>query len=102
MKTLLSTLAAAAMLATATPALAERAETATVTVRHDDLRLDTPRGQRALEHRLDMAAREVCGIHEQVTGTRIRSNDANACYRQARAGAMRQYAALLDDTRLGG
>lgn len=102
MKTLLSTLAAAAVLATATPALASSRETATVTVRHDDLRLDTTRGQKMLERRLNKAAREVCGMDRQASGTRMRDATATTCYRQARANAMQRYAVLLDNTRLGG
>ena len=53
----------AAMLAfTATPALAEAPVIATSTVQTADLDLSSKAGQRALDHRLAQAAKEVCGI----------------------------------------
>lgn len=45
---------------TATPALAEPV-IATSTVQTADLDLASPRGQRALDRRLELAVREVCG-----------------------------------------
>lgn len=95
-----ATLAVLALLA-ASPVLAAR-EGASVTVRHDDLRLDHPRGQKLLEQRIIRAAREVCGMDEQVTATRLRSAETMACYKQARANAMQRYAAVIADHQLGG
>lgn len=95
-----ATLATLALLA-ASPALAAP-EGTSVTVRHDDLRLDEPRGQKLLEQRIIRAAREVCGMDEQLSGTRIRSAKTVACYKQARAHAMERYAALTTDHQLGG
>ena len=95
-----ATLAVLALLA-ASPALAAP-EGASSRVRYDDLRLEHPRGQKVLEQRIVRAAREVCGMDEQRSGTRIRSADTVACYRQARANAMQRYAAVMADYQLGG
>ena len=97
----LSTLAVLALLTTS-PALAAPADSTSITVRHDDLRLDHPRGQKQLEQRIVQAAREACGLNDQLSGTRIRSADSVACYRQARATAMQRYATVVADYQLGG
>ena len=76
--------AGAAMLAVATmtgvPALAhaDAADVATETVRYDDLNLSTPAGVQALYHRIQSAARNVCGP-SVVTGTRIVSEGWKDC-----------------------
>lgn len=85
----------------ASPVLAEPT-TMSVTVRHDDLRLDHPRGQEQLERRIEQAARRVCGVDEPISGTRLRSASRVACYRQAQAAAMERYAAVVNDSALGG
>jgi UrcA family protein len=46
---------------TASPALAEPPVIATSTVQTADLDLSSKAGQRALDHRLSVAAKEVCG-----------------------------------------
>ncbi|MCF2513749.1 UrcA family protein [Sphingomonas sp. G124] len=46
---------------TASPALAEPPVTVTSTVHIADLDLSSKAGQRALDHRLSVAAKEVCG-----------------------------------------
>lgn len=46
---------------TATPALAETPTIATSTVQTADLDLSSAKGQRALDHRLSQAVKEVCG-----------------------------------------
>lgn len=51
---------------TAIPALAEPPVTVSTTVRTADLDLSSPAGQRALNHRLTLAAKEVCGIASDV------------------------------------
>jgi UrcA family protein len=95
-----ATLAVLALLV-ASPALAAP-EGTSVTVRHDDLRLDHPRGQKLLEQRIIRAAREVCGMDDQLTSTRIRPAERVACYHQARATAMERYATVVSDSALGG
>lgn len=47
---------------TASPALAEPPVIATSTVQTADLDLSSKAGQRALDHRLSVAAKEVCGM----------------------------------------
>jgi UrcA family protein len=51
---------------TATPALAEPPVTVTSTVQTADLDLSSQAGQRALNHRLSLAAIEVCGTASDV------------------------------------
>jgi UrcA family protein len=51
---------------TVTPALAEPPVTVTSIVQTADLDLSSQAGQRALEHRLSLAAKEVCGTASDV------------------------------------
>jgi len=51
---------------TATPALAEPPVTVSTTVQVADLDLSSKSGQRALNHRLSLAAKEVCGTASDV------------------------------------
>jgi UrcA family protein len=51
---------------TAIPALAEPPVTISTTVQTADLDLSSQAGQRALDHRLSLAAKEVCGIASDV------------------------------------
>lgn len=51
---------------TATPALAEPTVTVSTTVQTADLDLSSSAGQRALDHRLSLAAKEVCGVASDV------------------------------------
>jgi len=51
---------------TATPALAEQPVTVSTTVQVADLDLSSKSGQRALNHRLSLAAKEVCGTASDV------------------------------------
>ena len=102
MKTLVLSLAAIAAAAATPAAAAGSTDTVTASVRYDDLRLGTAQGQKQLERRLNNAARKVCGMNEQRSGTRIRPAAEAQCYRQAKAKAMRQHALLVDAHRLGG
>lgn len=72
---------------TAAPAFAD-----TLAVRYKDLDLTTAEGQKTLDRRIDAAARQVCGYDEVITGTRLRSRDSVACYKQARAQVQKQVA----------
>ncbi|WP_067732191.1 UrcA family protein [Novosphingobium naphthalenivorans] len=89
---------------TTAPALA--AEKTQVRVEYADLDLTTPEGQRTLERRLDIAARDACGMDEQATGSRLASPRARSCYKQATARAKDVMATAIDnansDSRLGG
>ncbi|MPS67474.1 MAG: UrcA family protein [Novosphingobium sp.] len=82
------TLGAAA--ATATPAAAK-----TTKVYYSDLNLSSPEGQRKLDHRIEIAARDVCDYNRTATGTRIRSAEATECYVQARANVREQVASAV-------
>jgi UrcA family protein len=92
-----STLAATGV---AAPALAKT--TRTMVVEYSDLNLATAEGQEVLERRIDQAAKKVCGIGEVRTGTRLDSSNARPCYLAAKAGATKQFAAMIEDQRLGG
>lgn len=96
-------IAAAALLGlalTATPSLAKNVE-----VRYADLNLATVEGQKALDSRIDRAAREACDVGRQVTGSRLPSSDAQACYREAVESAKTMMAAKVEaakGSQLGG
>ncbi|MCB2088484.1 MAG: UrcA family protein [Sphingomonadaceae bacterium] len=97
MKRPLIALAALGSLAITTPAFAESVE-----VRYADLNLASVEGQRVLEQRIDRAARKVCNYDQPVTGTHLRSADAERCYAQAKAAAKEQFAAVVQEQQLGG
>ncbi len=86
-----------ALASTATPALAE-----TMVVHYSDLNLASEDGQVTLQKRIDAAAKKVCGYEELRTGTRIRAADSRKCYREAKAKATTQFAAIIESKRLGG
>ncbi len=99
---------AASLLATgtlfaATPGVASAmpGETA-VAVSHADLDLATPEGQRRLDRRIARAARTICGIDMQVTGTRMASGDATACYDKALRDVRQRVASAIENGRRGG
>ena len=72
-----------------------------VAVMYRDLDLTTAAGQKTLEHRLDLAARNVCGMDVQVTGTRVPDRNSAACYKETRAQLAQQFANIVDDHRRG-
>lgn len=96
-------LAAAALLGLAlTSAPAFAAEQTEVKVAYADLDLTTPEGQRTLERRLDTAARKACGYGSVTTGSRLRSTQSDACFKQARSKAKEMMASATGNGRLGG
>ncbi len=97
MKSTLALLAAAGLAFGATAAHADQ-----ITVTHDDLNLNSPGGQKVLQHRIDKAARAVCGVTRQETGTRLRDRAARECFETARAQAHAQFAQLTRETAKGG
>lgn len=98
MKSPLFAITAAAVLgAVATPAFAE-----SLSIPYQDLNLATAEGQKALDRRIDDAVREFCGMDRTATGTRISSREARQCYAETRAQAQKQFAAIVDEQRLGG
>ena len=68
----------------ATPALAEPPVVATSVVQTADLDLSSEAGQRALDHRLSVAAKEVCGIASDVDVAG--KNDVRRCRTETLAG----------------
>lgn len=95
MKTVL--FAAAAALATAMTAAPVLAKD--VVVRYGDLDLASAKGQATFARRIDHAAKAACFVDSD---PRVLNPASNACYRQAKAKAKTQMAALVEDTRLGG
>lgn len=89
--------AAIGLALTAAPALA-----APVAVQYDDLDLTTASGQKTLDRRLDSAAREACGYDRMTTGSRLRSSEAAACYRETKSQMKEKVAALVSNANLGG
>jgi UrcA family protein len=94
-------LAAGAMAATALPAQAAR-ESQGVAVQYRDLDLASAEGQRALEDRLDRAARGVCGVGQTTTGSRLPDRQATRCYNETRAQLAEQFAEVVAAERRGG
>lgn len=97
-------LALAAAPALTAPAFA--AEATRITVEYKDLDLTSEKGQRMLDRRLENAARKACGYESQNIGTRIISQEARSCYKQARSSAREVMAVAIrdasEDTRMGG
>jgi UrcA family protein len=91
-------LAAAAVAAlAASPSLA-----ASVTVEYQDLDLSREKDRAILEQRLDAAARNVCGIDETKTGTRMPSASARSCYKTTRQSIDQQFAGMLEEAKKRG
>jgi UrcA family protein len=94
-KTVLFAAAAAiATVATAAPALAKD-----VPVFYGDLDLASAKGQTTLSHRIHRAAKQACAFSSE---GRVPSQAAMSCYKQAKASARTEMAAIIEDTRLGG
>lgn len=89
-------LAAISTIFAAQPAFAEAA-----TVSYKDLDLTTEQGQKELDRRIDNAARDVCGMNESRTGTRMVSTDARKCYKEARQKLEKRLAALTTNKATG-
>ena len=97
MKKTLIALAAIGTVFTAAPAMAE-----SVSIQFRDLNLNTIEGQAKLEQRIDRAARKICQVDDHTMGSRIRDQDALACYAKAKKQATQQMAAVVENQRLGG
>lgn len=92
---------ALALGALAAPSVAAPTQTRAVTVKYSDLDLASEDGRKTLDERLERAAREVCGMDEQLVGTRITDRRAIACYKEARAELDRQFASIVERSRRG-
>lgn len=79
-----------------TMAVAAPAVAATdLVIQYDDLDLSSPKGQKTLERRIEVAARKFCGVDAAMTGTRMRSPGATECLNSARDAAREQMAVLV-------
>lgn len=92
----------AAAFGLALPAVSAQAEERTVNVEFSDLNLATPRGQERLTRRIESAARKVCGFYSRANASIIEHSEARACYKQAKAGALTQFAAVVERRAKGG
>jgi UrcA family protein len=72
------------------------------TVNYADLNLKSEQGQRALERRIDKAARDYCGVGVGQTGSRVISHSTRQCYQDARNAARQQIGELVEQSQLGG
>ena len=86
----------------AAPAAAGTDGAQTMEIEYRDLNLDTVQGQEALDRRIDVAARKVCEVGAERTGTRIQSSAARKCFNEARAKAHQQMASIVERQQLGG
>lgn len=94
------TAASLALVATATPAIAQT-HVPNTTVSFADLDLSTAEGQEALDRRINAAAREICGVDAPRTGTRIKTSERR-CFEAARKSVKQQVATLVEDSQRGG
>jgi UrcA family protein len=94
-KLVLAALGAATLTATSVPAFAAGEQGKSVEVQYSDLDLTTPAGAKELDRRLHEAAREVCGMSNMASGSRLRSDSAGACYRDALKQLQARFAGLL-------
>lgn len=102
MKTFALAAATVGLATIASPAFAGPEDIRAIKVSFAGLDLDTPAGQDLLDQRIDRAARLVCSRDEAVTGTRIKSSSAQACYERAIASAKRQVAIAMAGRQRGG
>lgn len=72
-------------------------ETHSVSVRTDDINLNTSKGQKILALRIDRAAREVCDFANDQLGHQVRKIE-RVCRNKAKASA---WAMVKSDRRLG-
>ncbi|EIZ78406.1 hypothetical protein WSK_3025 [Novosphingobium sp. Rr 2-17] len=99
-----TTAIAAAAICTAALFASPAAYAKSVEVSYADLDLTTAEGQKALDRRLNRAARSACGLDEVTTGTHLPSASARLCYEQARAKSKERLAEAIasKSERLGG
>ena len=101
----LGLLAAATIASPAMAATADAGAERTIAVRFSDLDMTSDSGQQELQRRIEVAARDVCGMSERPTGSFTPSSSSRSCYVralnavepqvQARAGGSEQRLAAL-------
>ncbi len=101
LKTISIALAGAALVA-APAASAEQNDAQTVGVTVDDLDLATDQGREELDRRIDHAAKEVCGLNDANTGSRVPNRQLRQCYRDAKRQMDRHFAEVVEEQRRGG
>ncbi|GMN02513.1 UrcA family protein [Erythrobacter sp. MTPC3] len=101
MKNLALSAAVLGLAVTAAPAFAGETVHQTKTVSTAGIDLATPEGQKLLDQRIERVARQVCGMSEHRTGTRLQSIRARECLTKARASAKQQVASLTSDAQRG-
>ena len=92
----------------ASPVMAQTPDTGaarTIAVRYSDLDMTSDNGRQELQRRIEVAARDVCGMSERPTGSFTPSSSSRSCYVralnavepqvQARAGGSEQRLAAL-------
>lgn len=90
----------------ASPAIASRtnAEVAdagaarTIAVRYNDLDVKSGNGQQELQRRIEVAARDVCGMSERNTGSLAPSASSRTCYVRALNTMEREVAARIGNS----
>jgi UrcA family protein len=92
----LAALGAATLSAGAVPAFAaDNQEQTSVAVHYRDLDLTTPEGAKELDRRLHLAAQQVCGMDERITGSNLPSHDARECYKHTLKQLQARFATLV-------
>lgn len=102
MKTALITAAIAATFATTAIAAPPTGEAQSTQVEYADLDLPTEKGQKTLDKRITKAARAVCAVGEQRTGSRVNRRESRECFNNAKAQVKAQFAEIIADARRGG
>lgn len=101
-KTMIGTFALAVALSASPAAAAPAVDTATRTVRIDDLNLATPYGLAVLDRRVDAAARSVCKISGARTAALGERAEPRSCIIAAKTAAARRIAAVTTQHARGG
>lgn len=70
-------------------------------VRYSDLNLKSEEGRAELSRRIERAARAACGLDTLETGSRIRSQSKEKCYRDALRQIEPQFARIIETGRRG-
>jgi UrcA family protein len=92
----LAALGAATLSAGTAPAFAaDNQQQTSVAVHYRDLDLTTPEGAKELDKRLHLAAQQVCGMDERITGSNLPSQDARDCYKQTLKQLQARFATLV-------
>ena len=90
---------AAGMVAISTPVFAAETDNESALIQISDLDLNAPQGMKALERRVRLAAKEVCGV---APGLDLRMRAAvSDCHAQVRASAMSQAELAMGASRPG-